>query len=160
MVRENRNIFRKNRKKTRQPLQQTARTGKSLDRAVQPATRKRKTPAFDAKLNARPACGVMLALRPDGDQSGLATWQQQIARPRGRINIPSRVRKAFRYPRVVWQMRLRAELGSRDARQRNARRAQRCQGRVLRSAARSDGAPEPPQELSAWPRQPVQPAEV
>jgi len=85
----------------------------------------------------------------------------QPGSPRGRINNPERVRKGGRYPRAAWQMRPRAEPDSRDARQRNAQRAWRCQGRWLRSAARSDdGSREPPQELSAWQRRSVQPAEV
>src|SRR5713101_1233722 len=76
------------------------------------------------------------------------------------INKPARVRKGCCCPRAGWQMRLRAEPGSRDARQRNARRTWRCQGRFVRGAARSDDTAEPSQELSAWLRRSVQPAEV
>jgi hypothetical protein len=57
--------FSENQKKDSTRLSTTRPTGKSPDRAVQPATRKRKTSTFDAKLNARPACGVTLVLRPD-----------------------------------------------------------------------------------------------
>ena len=71
------------------------------------------------------------------------TFELKSLARRGPINNPAWVRKGYRYPRTVWQMRPRAEPGRRDAGQCNARRAWRWRRCPLRRAARSDGVAVP-----------------
>src|SRR5258705_285143 len=100
-------------------------------------------------------CGHGRAARLKRDDA----WRT-AASPRGRINRPARAGRGFRYPRAGWQMRRRAEPGSRDVRRRNACRARRRPEGLLRRAACRGDTPEPPQALSAGPRRSGQPAEV
>ena len=90
----------------------------------------------------------------------LAAARCQTGSARGRISKPMRVRKGKRYPRAAWRMHLRAEPGSRPARQHNASRARYDHLRPLRGAAKLPRSREPWRELRARLQRTVQLTEV